>query len=71
MRAAFVSPIVHSPFTLPTFDVASVKLFRVVDFPLDGWAPHLVSGVGSGHAYRLWRTDLAHQSDERIAWHIE
>lgn len=24
---------------LPTFDVASVKLFNVVDFPLDGYVP--------------------------------
>lgn len=34
--------------TLPTFEVASVKLFSVVDFPLDGYMPlSSVSGVSS------------------------
>ena len=52
---------------LPTFEVASVKLFNVVDFPLDGCMP-LVSGVRE-----QWRgtTYLSHQSDQRISTHIQ
>jgi hypothetical protein len=33
---------------LPTFEVASVKLFNVVDFPLDGCAPPWLAGSRFG-----------------------
>lgn len=37
--------VVSYHLNVPTLEVASVKLFSVVDFPLDGYAPHTVSGV--------------------------
>jgi hypothetical protein len=53
-------------YYIPTLEEASVRLFNVVDFPLDGCAPHMVSGV---LGEKMGGTDLAHKANEGIAGH--
>lgn len=54
--------------SLPTLELASVKLLSVVDFPLEGCIPLWSAACDKTED---GRTDLANQPNQRIAGHSE